>query len=74
MSASQNKGYYLELNESVLLAARTASLGHPPVIEDFREITLDNKATIAQAMGIDLIHIEHSPSGRPFTVADKVEF
>ena len=50
MSASQNKGYYLELNESVLLAARTASLGHPPVIEDFREITLDNKATIAQAL------------------------
>jgi TonB family protein len=50
MSASQNKGYYLELNESVLLAARTASLGHPPVIEDFREISLDNKATIAQAL------------------------
>ena len=31
----------------------------------------DCNATIAQAMGIDLQHIEHSPSGRPFTVADK---
>ncbi len=31
----------------------------------------DLNATIAQAMGIDRQHIEHSPSGRPFTVADK---
>lgn len=31
----------------------------------------DLNATIAQAMGIDLQKIEHSPSGRPFTVADK---
>jgi Protein of unknown function (DUF1501) len=31
----------------------------------------DLNATIAQALGIDLQHIEHSPSGRPFTVADK---
>lgn len=31
----------------------------------------DCNATIAQAMGIDLKHIDHSPSGRPFTVADK---
>jgi hypothetical protein len=50
MSASRNKGYYLELNESVLLAARTGSLDHPPVVEDFWEVTLNNKATIAQAL------------------------
>lgn len=50
MPAPQIKGYYLELNESVLLAARTASLDHPPVVEDFREVTLDNKTTIAQAL------------------------
>ena len=31
----------------------------------------DFNATIAQAIGIDLDHIEKSPSGRPFTVADK---
>jgi len=31
----------------------------------------DGNATIAQAMGIDLQHVEQSPSGRPFTVADK---
>lgn len=31
----------------------------------------DLNATIAQAMGIDLQHVEHSPSGRPFTVSDK---
>lgn len=31
----------------------------------------DCNATIATAMGVDLQHLEHSPSGRPFTVADK---
>jgi len=31
----------------------------------------DFNATIALAMGIDLKAVEHSPSGRPFTVADK---
>lgn len=31
----------------------------------------DVNATIAQALGLDLAHVEHSPSGRPFTVADK---
>lgn len=31
----------------------------------------DFNATIAQALGIDLQRIEHSPSGRPFTIADK---
>ncbi len=28
-------------------------------------------ATIAMALGLDIGPIEHSPSGRPFTVADK---
>jgi hypothetical protein len=31
----------------------------------------DLNATIAFALGLDIGHIEHSPSGRPFTVADK---
>ncbi|MGV3661758.1 MAG: DUF1501 domain-containing protein [Prosthecobacter sp.] len=31
----------------------------------------DFNATVAHAMGMDLAHVEHSPSGRPFTVADK---
>ena len=31
----------------------------------------DCNATIAHALGIDLKHVEQSPSGRPFTVADK---
>jgi len=31
----------------------------------------DFNATIATALGIPLKHIEHSPSGRPFTAADK---
>jgi hypothetical protein len=30
----------------------------------------DFNATVALAMGMDLKHVEHSPSGRPFTVAD----
>jgi hypothetical protein len=31
----------------------------------------DFNATIAYALGLPLDHIVHSPSGRPFTVADK---
>ncbi len=31
----------------------------------------DLNATIAEALGIELEHVEFSPSGRPFTVADK---
>ncbi|GEP44502.1 DUF1501 domain-containing protein [Brevifollis gellanilyticus] len=31
----------------------------------------DFNATVAMALGMDLAHVEHSPSGRPFTVADK---
>lgn len=31
----------------------------------------DFNATVAHAMGIDLTHIEYSPSGRPFTPADQ---
>jgi hypothetical protein len=31
----------------------------------------DLNASIARAMGMDLQKVEHSPSGRPFTVADK---
>ncbi len=31
----------------------------------------DFNATVALATGMDLKHVEHSPSGRPFTVADK---
>lgn len=31
----------------------------------------DLNATVAMALGMDIGHIEHSPSGRPFTVADK---
>ncbi|QDU97156.1 DUF1501 domain-containing protein [Lignipirellula cremea] len=31
----------------------------------------DLNATIAQAIGLDTQHVEHSPSGRPFTVANQ---
>lgn len=37
-----------------------------------RRVTIqDFNATIATALGIPLKRVEHSPSGRPFTVADK---
>jgi uncharacterized protein (DUF1501 family) len=37
-----------------------------------RPVTMaDFNATVAHMLGLDLEHIEHSPSGRPFTVADK---
>jgi len=31
----------------------------------------DFNATVALALGMDVAHLEHSPSGRPFTVADQ---
>jgi uncharacterized protein (DUF1501 family) len=31
----------------------------------------DFNATVARALGVYLAHTEHSPSGRPFTIADK---
>jgi len=37
---------------------------HPVTMPDFN-------ATVAHALGIDLHQLEYSPSGRPFTVADK---
>ncbi|HUJ42933.1 MAG TPA: TonB family protein [Opitutaceae bacterium] len=50
MSTSQEKGYFLELNEYFLLAARTSSLAGPPVIEDLREAPLDSKAAVSHAL------------------------
>jgi len=40
------------------------------VLED-RVLVPDFNATIAYALGVDLDEVIHSPSGRPFTVADK---
>jgi hypothetical protein len=37
---------------------------NPTTMQDFN-------ATVAYALGMDLQRIEQSPSGRPFTVADK---
>ncbi len=31
----------------------------------------DHVATVAESIGLDIAHIEHLPSGSPFTVADK---
>jgi TonB family protein len=50
MPSPQDKGYYLELNESFLLAARTVTAGRPTVIEDIREASLDNKTAVSQAL------------------------
>ena len=46
----QEKGYFLELNEYFLLAARTSSLGGPPVIEDLQEAPLDSKTAVSQLL------------------------
>jgi TonB family protein len=51
MPSPQDKGYFLELNDSFLLAARTVTPGRPTVIEDIREASLDNKAAVSQALG-----------------------
>ncbi len=50
MPSPQDKGYFLELNESFLLAARTVTAGRPTVIEDIREASLDNKTAVSQAL------------------------
>jgi len=50
MPSPQDKGYFLELNESFLLAARTVTPGRPTVIEDLREASLDNKTAVSQAL------------------------
>lgn len=55
------KGGYVH-GQSDEIAERVAD--KPVTMPDFN-------ATVALAMGMDLKHIEHSPSGRPFTVADK---
>ena len=50
MPSPQDKGYFLELNESFLVAARTVTPGRPAVIEDIREASLDNKTAVSQAL------------------------
>ena len=50
MPSPQDKGYFLELNESFLLAARTVSSGRPLVIEELKEASLDNKPAVDQAL------------------------
>ena len=50
MPSPQEKGYFLELNETFLLAARTVTPGRPTVIEDIREASVDNKTAVSQAL------------------------
>jgi TonB family protein len=50
MPSSQSKGYFLELNDSFLLVARTVTPGRPTVIEEMREASLDNKTAVSQAL------------------------
>ncbi|HUL52214.1 MAG TPA: PEGA domain-containing protein [Opitutaceae bacterium] len=52
MSTPSEKGYFLELNEYFLLAARTSSLAGPPVIEDLREAPLDSKTAVGQTLNV----------------------
>ena len=50
MPSPTDKGYFLEINERFLLAARTISLNRPLVIEDLGEAPLDNKAGLSQVL------------------------
>lgn len=50
MPSPHDKGYYLELNDSFLLVARTVTSGRPTVIEEIKEISIDNKAAAGQAL------------------------
>jgi len=50
MPSPNDKGFFLEINEHFLLAARTISLNRPLVIEDLGEAPLDNKAGLNQVL------------------------
>jgi TonB family protein len=45
-----DKGYFVELNHFSLLLARSGSLRSPFTIEDIREVPLDNKAGLEEAV------------------------
>ncbi|HTQ31404.1 MAG TPA: hypothetical protein VMI53_09350, partial [Opitutaceae bacterium] len=45
-----DKGYFVELNDFSVLLARCSSLRAPFVIEDIREVAVDNKAALEEAV------------------------
>ena len=45
--------------------------GRGAEVEDNAVSIPDFNATIAEAIGLPVKHVEHSPGGRPFKVADK---
>ncbi|HZP61220.1 MAG TPA: PEGA domain-containing protein [Opitutaceae bacterium] len=45
-----DKGYFVELNDFSVLLARCSSLRAPFVIEDIREVAVDNKAAVEEAI------------------------
>jgi TonB family protein len=50
MSNPTNKGYFVELNDFSILLARSSALRSPFAIEDIREVPLDNKAGLEEAV------------------------
>ena len=50
MSNPTNKGYFVELNDFSILLARCSALRSPFAIEDIREVPLDNKAGLEEAV------------------------
>ncbi|HWZ96108.1 MAG TPA: TonB family protein [Opitutaceae bacterium] len=50
MANPTNKGYFVELNHFSILLARSSSLLSPFSVEDIREVPLDNKAGLEEAV------------------------
>jgi TonB family protein len=50
MANPTDKGYFVELNHFSILLARTSTLRSPFAIEDIREVPLDNKAGLEEAV------------------------
>jgi TonB family protein len=50
MANPTDKGYFVELNHFSILLARCSSLRSPLAIEDLREVPLDNKAGVEEAV------------------------
>jgi len=50
MANPTDKGYFVELNHFSIILARSSSLRSPFAIEDIREVPLDNKAGLEEAV------------------------
>jgi Tfp pilus assembly PilM family ATPase len=59
--SKKTKGFFVEMNESSVLFARTTSLSQPMEVEEFRECAVGDEAGIAEALKV--LQPKRPPSG-----------